>query len=109
MLQQLKKARAALEAKKGENIAILDVQKLSNVTDYYVIVTGNNGPHLKALAAEVDRVMEAEGRKCFRRAGTAESQWIVADYIDFVVHIFSHDSREFYGLEQLWNDAVKIP
>ena len=104
----MKKARTALEAKKGENITILDVQKLSNVTDYYVIVTGNNGPHLKALAAEVERAMEEDGRKCFRRAGTSESQWIVADYIDFVVHIFSHDSREFYGLERLWNDAVKI-
>ena len=105
----MKKARTALEAKKGENITILDVQKLSNVTDYYVIVTGNNGPHLKALAAEVERVMEEDGRRCFRRAGTSESQWIVADYIDFVVHVFSHDSREFYGLERLWNDAVKVP
>ncbi|MFH0907897.1 MAG: ribosome silencing factor [bacterium] len=104
----MKKVRAALEAKKGEDIAILDVQSLSNVTDYYVIATGNNGPHLKALAAEVEHVMEAEGRRCFRRAGAAESQWIVVDYIDFVVHIFSHDTREFYGLERLWNDAVRV-
>ena len=85
------------------------VLESKNASSFSFIVTGNNGPHLKALAVELERVMEDEGRKCFRRAGTAESQWIVADYIDFVVHIFSHDSREFYGLERLWSDAVKIP
>jgi ribosome-associated protein len=104
----VKKARAALEEKKGEDIVLLDVQKLSSVTDYYVIATGNNGPHLKALAAEVDRVLEAEGRTCFRRAGKAESKWIVVDYVDFVVHLFLKDAREYYGLEQLWNDAERV-
>ena len=104
----MKKARAALEAKKGEDIVLLDVQKLSSVTDYYLIVTGNNGPHLKALAVEVDNALESEGRRCYRRAGKEESKWIVVDYVDFVVHIFAQDSREYYGLEQLWNDAERV-
>lgn len=87
---------------------ILDVRGLSTVTDYYLIATGNSAPHLKALATEVDQAMEAGGTSRYRQAGKPESAWIVADYIDFVVHLFLADQRTYYDLERLWNDARRI-
>jgi ribosome-associated protein len=89
-------------------VVILDVRGLSSVTDYYLLATGNSSPHLKALAGEVQDAMEAEGRTCYRRAGKPESHWIVADYLDFVVHLFTPDTRAHYALEKLWNDARVI-
>lgn len=97
-----------METKKGEDILVLDVHGLSEVTDYYLIATGNSAPHLKALLGEVERVLGEKGFRCHRRAGTAESQWMVADYHDFVVHVLSRDQRERYALEQLWKDAVEV-
>ena len=92
----------------GENVVILDVHGLSTITDYYVIVTGTSSPHLKALATEVEHALEAEGRPCYRRAGKPESHWIVADYLDFVVHILMPEARKYYALERLWNDAREV-
>lgn len=104
-MDKIREARSALEAKKGEDIKILDVTGLSGVTDYYVIATGNSSPHLKALLGEVERVLIEKGVRCHRRAGTAESKWLVADYYDFVLHVLSPEMRKRYALEQLWKDA----
>ena len=100
--------RTALEAKKGSEILLLDVRGLSSVTDYFLIVTGNNGPHLKALTTEVAHVMKEAGRPPGRRSGSPESQWIAADCLDFVVHIFAPSARAYYGLEKLWSDAKRV-
>ena len=78
------------------------------MTDFYVIATGNSSPHLKALLGEVERVLGEQGVRCHRRAGTAESKWMVGDYHDFVVHVLSPEMRERYALEQLWKDAVEV-
>lgn len=101
-------AQEALRSKKGEQIKVLDVSGISPVTDYYIIVTGNSTPHLKALAEEVEKELDRAGIRCYRRAGTPESGWIVEDYLDFVVHIFSPDMREYYQLERLWSDGKVI-
>lgn len=101
-------ARGALEDKKAVDIVMLDVRKLSNVTDYYLVATGNSPPHIKALSEEVVKVLKEAGVSCFRKSGTAESEWLVADFVDFVVHIFSPDMRKYYELEQLWSDAAVI-
>lgn len=79
------------------------------MTDFYVIATGNSPPHLKALLGEVERVLGEKGIRCHRRAGTAESKWMVADYMDFVVHVLSPEQRARYALEQLWKDAKVVP
>jgi ribosome-associated protein len=107
-LESARKARETLLDKKGGDPVILDVRKLSMVTDYYVIVTGNNFPHLKALAEHVEKALEKLGVACYRRSGKAESGWVVADFLDVVVHVFSGDARRYYGLEQLWNDAPHV-
>ena len=86
----------------------MDVQKISGVTDYFVIVSGANAPHLKALGGEVERLLKKEKIHCSHRAGTFESHWIVLDYFSVVVHIFLPEVREYYSLERLWSDAPTV-
>ena len=81
---------------------------ISGVTDYYLLATGNSPPHLKALAVEIARELDSVGVHCYRRAGTPDSQWIVADYLDIVIHIFSPATRLYYDLERLWSDAKRV-
>ena len=99
--------RAILDSKKGENIVALNVSKLSSVTDYMILCTGHNPPHLRALADEVTKQLRLETPPiaAHRRAGSVESEWIVLDYLDFVVHSFTPTTREYYALERLWKDA----
>ena len=98
-------AREALLDKKGENITILDVRGISDITDFYVIATGNNGPHLKALMFECENVLGTRRARSYRHAGKPESGWLVADHWDVVVHVFSESARSHYALETLWRDA----
>ena len=105
-LELVKKIKAAMEAKKGEEVLVMDVQKLSTVTDYYILATGNNPPHIRALVDEVERTAKEAGRACYRRSGgSGDSEWRVDDYMDFVVHVFSPATRRYYELERLWKDA----
>ena len=101
-------ARDALDEQKGKDIAILDVSALSNVTDFYVIATGTSTPHIKALADEVGRALRKKGIRCRRTSGTPESHWMALDFLDAVVHIFSAETRSYYALEELWNDAIRV-
>ncbi len=100
---------AALDDKKGVQPVILDVQELSNVTDFFVIVHGNSTPHLKALAEEVHLQLKQAGAGSSKKSGTPESGWIVMDFVDVVVHVFSSETRDYYALEELWSDAGRIP
>ena len=101
---------AILDAKKGEHIAVLHVAGVSSVTDYMILCSGLNIPHLRALADEVVRQLRLETppAACHRRAGSAESEWFVLDYVDFVVHLFTPQMRAYYALEQLWKDAPVV-
>ena len=87
---------------------ILDVRNLSSVTDYYLICSGNSAPHLRALAEDVDVTLKHEGFACFRKSGTPDSGWMVVDYVDVVVHVFSAETRAYYDLERLWKDAKRV-
>lgn len=86
----------------------MDVRKISGVTDYFVMVSGTSGPHLKALAGDVEKILKKDKIKCSHRAGTFESHWIVLDYFSVVVHIFLPEVREYYSLERLWSDAPTV-
>jgi ribosome-associated protein len=87
---------------------LLDVRDISTITDYFLIATGANTPHLKALFDEVQKVLKRDGATCFRKSGTPESGWLVADYVDAVIHLFLPDVRSYYALETLWNDAKRV-
>ena len=93
--------RTALDEQKGEKLKTMDVRRRSPVTDYYVIATGTSAPHLKALYNGVEISMKAKGVQCYRKAGIPEGGWMVLDYVDVIVHIFSKEAREYYALETL--------
>ena len=103
--------RTALLDKKGEDIAILHVAGLSSVTDYMVLCTGRNIHHLSAMADElVNRLRHATpSRVPHQRAGARQTEWVVLDYLDIVVHLFTPALRSYYALEQLWKDAPVLP
>jgi ribosome-associated protein len=91
-----------LEDNKGENVAVFDVHDKSSITDYYVVVSGNSAPHLKALSEEVMHKLKEKGETCYRNGGVSEGGWLVLDYVDVIIHIFSTQAREYYAVEELW-------
>ncbi len=95
----------ALEAKQGEDIKVFDVRGKSSVTDFYVVASGNSAPHLRALVSEASRHMKRVKVKSFRSSGEAESGWVVVDFIDVVVHLFSREARAYYAIEKLWDGS----
>ena len=95
----------ALEEKKGMDMSVLDLRELAGVTDYFVIVSGTSAPHLKALSQGVQKALKAQGVQAYKRSDDHEAGWMVLDYVDVVVHIFDQESREYYGLEEIWADA----
>ncbi len=100
--------RTALEDTKGRDIVILDLQKLSNVADYFVIVSGSSAPHLRALQEGVHARLKESGVMSYRRSTDSEGAWMCLDYVDVVVHIMSEEAREYYSLEELWAEAPRV-
>jgi ribosome-associated protein len=98
-----RKLARMIDQKKGEEIVIFDLQGLSPITDHFVIATGLSEVHVKTIAehlTEQERPQHSEGMEA--------SSWVLLDFIDVIVHIFSKDAREFYGLERLWGDAPTV-
>ena len=92
--------------KKAENIAVLDVRKLSSVTDFFVIVTGTSQPHLRAIAEEISsRLRDEYDLRPARAEGASGGMWMVMDYFDVIVHVMHTEARVRYDLEGLWGDA----
>ena len=106
-LALVRRVREILDSKKAEDIRILDVRGLSGVTDHMVLCSGISAPHLRALSEAVAKELRAETPPVapHRTAGTTDSGWVVMDYHQFVVHIFSPEMRAYYALENLWKDA----
>jgi ribosome-associated protein len=101
-------ATRAADAKKATDLEILEVADILAVVDLFALVTASNERHLKALADEVERALrEEDGRKPLRREGSPESGWVLLDYGDIVVHVFSSEQRGFYALERLWADVPR--
>jgi len=95
--------------KKAEDLVVLDVRKLSSVTDYFVIVTGTSEPHLRAILNEItDTLREDHGVRPRTMDGTVHGTWVVLDFFDVIVHIMRADARERYDLEGLWGDAPQV-
>ncbi|MCB1229285.1 MAG: ribosome silencing factor [Verrucomicrobiae bacterium] len=93
----------------AEDILILDLRGLSSITDYFVICTGTSTPHLKAIRRDVSqKVAEELDEKPRSVEGDPESQWLVIDFVNVIVHIFHRDKRSHYGIEDLWKDAPRV-
>lgn len=103
------RCRELADDKKAENIAVLDLRKLSGVADYFVIATGTSEPHLRAIVDEIEeKVREETGQRPRARDGTVKTNWVVLDYFDVVVHVMRAEARDFYDLESLWGDAPRV-
>ena len=108
---ELAKAAARTAAEnRGRNIVILDMREVTPVFDYFVLATGSSRRQLHAMKEEIDHKLEDDmGDHRLGVEGYQESRWILLDYGDVVVHLFEPEAREFYGLEDLWCDARRVP
>ncbi len=104
------RAAHAASSKKAERIVILDVSRQLVITDLFVICSARNDRQVRTVAEEVERrLLEDYGVKPFRREGEQERRWVLLDYVDFVVHVFHQEERDYYDLERLWSDAPVVP
>ncbi len=95
-----------LQKRKAQDIAILDVSELTTLTDYFVVCSGNSDTQIKAIADSVEEeLLEKAGEKAWKKEGLQARSWIILDFINTVVHVMSKDKREFYNIENMWNDA----
>ncbi|MFV0604433.1 MAG: ribosome silencing factor [Niabella sp.] len=103
----LKTIIAAIQEKKGENIVSLDLRKITEaVSDFFIVCEASSQPHVRGIAENIEqRVKENIGENVFHKEGFQNLNWVLLDYVNVVVHIMLPESRKFYALEEMWNDA----
>jgi len=107
--RQVIEAVRAVENKKGEELTILEMDRNSGAfTDYFVICTGTNPRQIQAISDEVEKQLKQAGTLPNSIEGYNQAEWVLLDYVDFVVHIFSERARKFYDLERLWKSASRL-
>lgn len=108
MRKELATVVKAIEEKKGTDIVVLDLTRISTFTDYFVICTGSSSRQMQTVADEIQLKLAASGVYPSHVEGYQVADWILLDYIDFVVHIFSERARAYYAIERLWRDAKQV-
>lgn len=98
----------ALDSKKGLDIQVIEIKDISVLADYMVIATGTSSTHVKALADEVEYKLDEAGVSVSHIEGYRSNSWILLDYIDVIVNVFSDEARDFYDLERLWQDGNPV-
>lgn len=104
-------AKIALDAlldKKGEDVRVIDISEVSTIADYFVIASGSNINQVQALVDNVEEQMHKAGYVDPKIEGHGSSTWVLMDYEDIVVHVFSEEDRSFYNLERIWKDGKEI-
>ena len=91
--------------KKALEIKIIDVQKITTLTDFFIICTSESQPQTRAITDHIQKIMKKEGIKAWHIEGYENLEWVLIDYVNIVVHIFSTESRNYYGLDRLWADG----
>lgn len=106
---QINEAILACQDKQAEQLTILELEQGSGAfTDYFVICSGTNPRQVQAIADAVDERLENMGLRVTHQEGYKQAEWVLLDYVDFVVHIFSEKARQFYDLERLWKSAQRM-
>ena len=107
--KQVSAAFHACQEKKAEEITVLELEKGSGAfTDYFVVCSGTNPRQIQAIADEVEERLEKDGLRPNNIEGYKQAEWVLLDYVDFVVHVFSEKSRKYYDLERLWKSAKRL-
>ena len=107
--QLVTRAVKAIEDKKGEDVVILEMDKNSGAfTDYFIVCSGTNPRQIQAIADDVQKQLVEVGQRPNSVEGYSQAEWVLLDYVDFVLHVFSERARKFYDLERLWKSAHKL-
>ena len=101
-------AAKAISGKKGLDIQVIEIGDISVLADYMVIATGTSSTHVKALADEVEYKLDEAGISGSHIEGYRSNSWILLDYVDVIVNVFSDEAREFYDLDRLWQDGRPV-
>ena len=104
-LETARLAAKALCERKGINIKLIRITDISSIADYFVIATGSSNTHVKSLADNVEYRLDNAGVSVSHIEGYRSDSWILLDYVDVIVHVFSEEAREYYDLERLWEDG----
>jgi ribosome-associated protein len=108
MIDSLKIAVNAADDKKASDLVILDISKIASFANYFLLCTGDSSRQMQAIADEIEKRLKAYGIRPAHVEGYQNSEWILMDYMDLVVHIFSKKARIYYDLERLWRDSKKL-
>jgi len=100
-------ARVALD-KKAQDVLLLEISALVSYADYFLICSGRSSVQVKAIAEAIERSLREQGIRPLHVEGATEGRWILMDYDELIVHVFLEETRQFYNLERLWNDAPRI-
>jgi ribosome-associated protein len=107
--QQVARSVQAIESKKGEGVVILEMDRNAGAfTDYFVLCSGTNPRQIQAISDEIEKQLAEIGSRPNSLEGYNQAEWVLLDYVDFVVHIFSERARKFYDLERLWKSAHRL-
>ena len=98
----------ALDSKKGKEIRLIRIDKITTLAEYFVICTGTSNTQINALCDEVEKELDQLGEQPIHREGYRGGTWVLLDYGDFVIHVMHQESREYYRLERLWKDCPSI-
>ncbi len=99
-------ALKAIQEKKASDVVVMDMRKASGISDYFILCSGTSDVQVKAIAEAVEKQLKGECQEIpWHIEGTDHRQWVLLDYVDLVIHIFTPKKREFYNLERLWSDA----
>lgn len=107
LAKHVKMSVKASQAKKAEEIVVLDLQGISSFTDYFVIMQGNSKRQNIAIYENIEKELKADSVRPLSVEGRKNAEWILMDYGSFIIHIFSKEAREYYLLEKLWGDAPR--
>lgn len=107
-MEMVKTVIDALRDKKGEDLRVIDISNISVIADYFIIASGSNTNQVQALVDNVGEQMHKAGYQDPRIEGYGTASWVLLDYNDVIVHVFSKDDRLFYDLERVWRDGIEV-
>lgn len=107
-LEMTRLACKALDEKKGMDIKVIDIQKVSVIAEYFIIASGSNVNQVQAMVDNVEDTLGRAGYEVKQIEGNKNSSWILMDYGDVIIHVFDEENRLFYDLERIWRDGVSM-